>query len=223
MTDDRQVRVRDHSFDGIEELDNPLPNWWLWILYGSIVFSIVYWLLYHTLGVAPLPEESYRAEMQAAAEAQLARAAAGGVTNASLTLMSQMEDQVEQGRQLFQTYCVVCHANQGQGLVGPNLTDAYWLNGGTPLDILNTVTLGVPSKGMAAWGRQLGPQRVEQAVAFVLSIRDTNVPGKESQGELYVPEEDAGGEDAATTGEDAPATGDEGSGTDEVAGAEPAE
>lgn len=194
---DRQDTLREHSFDGIQEFDNRLPNWWLWILYGSIVFSIAYWILFHTLAVIPHPTGRYEADMRAAEEAQLARAAAGGVTNESLTLMSQMDDQVAAGRQHFQTYCVVCHLEQGQGSVGPNLTDEYWLHGGAPMDILKTVMDGVPAKGMAAWGGQLGPHRVEQAVAFVLSIRDTQVEGKAPEGELYVPWEDQVEEEAA--------------------------
>lgn len=190
MTDDRQDKVREHSFDGIQEYDNRLPNWWLWTLYGSIVFGIGYWILFHTLAVIPHPTGRFEADMKAAEQARLERAAAGGVSNESLNLMAGMPDQVAEGRQHFQTYCVVCHADQGQGLVGPNLTDRYWLHGGAPMDILKTVTDGVTAKGMAAWGSQLGPRRVEQVTAFVLSIRNTEVVGKEPQGELYVPEEE---------------------------------
>ena len=184
-----QAQVRDHTFDGIQEFDNRLPNWWLWILYGSIVFSIAYWILFHTLAIIPHPTGRYEADMRAAEEARLAEMAAGGVSNESLTLMASMDDIVAEGRQHFETYCMVCHADQGQGLVGPNLTDEYWLHGGTPMDILQTVMDGVPSKGMAAWGGQLGPRRVEQAVAYLLTIRGTEVAGKPPEGELYVPGE----------------------------------
>ncbi|MCB1149993.1 c-type cytochrome, partial [bacterium] len=92
---------------------------------------------------------------------------------------------VEQGREIFQTYCVVCHLEQGQGLVGPNLTDRFWIHGGKPMDIYNTVTNGVLDKGMAAWGNQLGPTRVQAVVAYVLTLRNTNVPGKDPQGDIY--------------------------------------
>ena len=191
-----QDKVRAHSYDGIQEFDNRLPNWWLWILYGSMVFAVAYWLLYETLGVLPNPTERYETAMHKAEEARLAELAAGGATNESLTMMSSMSDIVSEGRQHFQTYCVVCHADQGQGLVGPNLTDEYWLHGGAPLDILHTVTEGVPSKGMAAWGRQLGPRRVEQTVAYVLTLRNTHVAGKAPEGELYVPGEETAAENA---------------------------
>jgi cytochrome c oxidase cbb3-type subunit 3 len=78
---------------------------------------------------------------------------------------------------------VACHQADGSGLVGPNLTDAYWLHGGQPLDILHTVTNGVPEKGMVAWLSQLGPRRVEDVTVYVLTLKGKNLPGKEPQGE----------------------------------------
>lgn len=193
MSEDyKHDQVRDHQFDGIQEFDNRLPNWWLWILYGTIVFSVLYWLFLHTFSVGDTIEDQYAAEMQAAAEAQLAAMAEGGPTNESLMLMASMDDRVAEGRTLFETYCVVCHSDQGQGNIGPNLTDEYWLHGGAPTDILDTIIDGVTDKGMAAWGRQLGPARTQAVTAYVLTLRNTNVPGKEPQGELYRPEDAAG-------------------------------
>jgi cytochrome c oxidase cbb3-type subunit III len=180
--DYRPDQVFDHDFDGIQEYDNRLPNWWLWILWTSIVFAFGYWLVFHTFGVAKLPRARYEAEMQRAAAAQLARG--GTLDDAALELMATLPDRVAEGKTLFITYCVACHSARGEGLVGPNLTDAYWIHGGKPLDIHKTVTDGVLTKGMAAWGRQLGPKRVESVVAYVLTLRGTNVPGKVAEGEL---------------------------------------
>lgn len=214
-----QAKVREHTFDGIQEFDNRLPNWWLWILYGSIVYSIGYWILFHTLAVVPHPVGRFEADMKAAEEARLAELAAGGVSNESLTMMASMEDIVAEGRQHFVTYCVVCHLEQGQGSVGPNLTDEFWLHGGAPMDILETVMDGIPSKGMAAWGGQLGPRRVEQTVAYVLTLRNTHVEGKAPEGEPYVPQAESAAEGEPAT----EATGD-GEATDADATAdEPAE
>jgi len=181
----RSDQLRAHTFDGIQEFDNKLPNWWLWILYGSIVFSFAYWIVFHTLEIRDLPPAVFEKEMIAAAEAQLARAAEGGLSDESLELMATIPTRLEEGRSLFAQYCVVCHADQGQGLVGPNLTDAYWVHGNQPLDIHKIVTNGVPAKGMAAWGNQLGPRRVESVTAFVLTLRGNNVAGKAPEGELY--------------------------------------
>lgn len=177
-------QVYDHDFDGIQEYDNRLPNWWLAILYGSIVFALGYWLVFHTFGIGKLPIERYELNMQAAAEAELARLAESGLSDEMLLAMSAMPERTTEGQQLFAQYCVVCHSRSGEGLVGPNLTDSYWIHGARPLDIHRTVTDGVPAKGMAAWGRQLGPKRVHAVVAYVLTLKGKNIPGKAPEGEL---------------------------------------
>ena len=183
MSEYKSDVVRGHAYDGIEEYDNRLPNWWLFILYASCVFALGYWLVFHTFKVVDLPLARYDKEMVAAAEAQLAKMSEGGITDESLALMATIPETVERGHELFTTYCVVCHLDQGQGLVGPNLTDGYWLHGGRPTDIHRVVTDGVTEKGMAAWGAQLGPRRVQDLVAYVLTIKNTNVPGKAPEGE----------------------------------------
>jgi cytochrome c oxidase cbb3-type subunit 3 len=188
-------RVREHEFDGIREYDNRLPNWWLFTLYGSIVFSILYWLSLHTWRWSPLSHEQYAHEMAAAAELQLAAMADRELSDEALLLMSQVPATVERGHAVFEQFCVTCHRSDGSGQVGPNLTDAYWLHGGSPLQIHETVLHGVPDKGMAAWGNQLGPARVQDVVAFVLTLKGKNLPGKEPQGTL-----EDGAPDAAATG-----------------------
>jgi len=180
-------KVREHTFDGIQEYDNKLPNWWLWILFGSIIFALAYWLVVQTVAVTDTPQQALEKEMVAAAEAQLARAAEGGLTNESLELMTTIPDRVAEGRALFEQYCVVCHLDNGGGSVGPNLTDNYWIHGPEPLDQHKVVTNGVPAKGMAAWGNQLGPRRVDAVVAYVLTLRGTNVAGKAPEGDFYDP------------------------------------
>lgn len=185
MSEYKQDQVREHIYDGIQEYDNRLPNWWLFILYATIVFSVGYWLVFHTFKVADLPIARYEKEMVAAKEAQIARMAEMELTDEALNLMATVPSRVEDGRQIFQTYCVVCHLEQGQGLVGPNLTDRYWVHGGKPMDLYNVVTNGVLEKGMAAWGNQLGPTRVQSVVAYVLTLRNTEIPGKAPEGELY--------------------------------------
>ena len=107
------------------------------------------------------------------------------------------------GKAIFATNCVVCHKADGGGGIGPNLTDEYWIHGGGPLDIHNTVVQGVTAKGMAAWGRQLGPDRVDAVVAFVLTLRNTNVPGKAPEGELYQAAPGEAAEPAIVPGEPA--------------------
>ncbi len=185
-------RVRDemldHEFDGIREYDNPPPNWIMWLLWASIVVAIFYWMGYQTFGVGRLPTQKYEDEMARAAEAQLARMGKQEVSDKTLLLMASVPSRIAEGRKLFEQFCTVCHGPNAEGSVGPNLTDAYWIHGGKPMQILGTVTAGVPDKGMVAWGGQLGPARVQTVVAYVLSVKDSNRPGKAPQGQPEPPE-----------------------------------
>jgi cytochrome c oxidase cbb3-type subunit III len=197
----------EHEFDGIREYDNPPPRWIMAILYGSIVFGVCYWLYYQTYGVGHLPRRQYEAEMARAAEQQLARMATTELSDQTLLLMSQVPASVNEGRQIFQQFCAACHQTDGSGNIGPNLTDGYWLHGGRPMQILHTVTYGVPEKGMVAWGGQLGPARVQKVVSYVLTIKGTNRPGKAPQGVLESTEEVAPAKPAGTGAAPAGGTG----------------
>jgi cytochrome c oxidase cbb3-type subunit 3 len=201
-------KLLDHDYDGIQEYDNRLPNWWLWILWGTIVFSIGYWLLFHTYGVFDLPAAKYESEMEAAGGA-LADMESRGLTEGDLLAMSADPAKAAEGEAIWTQYCVVCHKPDGSGLVGPNLTDDYWIHGGAVSDIHNIVVKGVPEKGMASWGRQLGPDRVDAVVSHVLTLRGRNLPGKEPEGDLYAeapsPEAMSEGEDPESTDMDADA------------------
>ena len=171
-----------HEYDGIQEYDNHLPNWWLFTLYGSIVFSIGYWLFYETFAVGHGQDESYRREVEQAAQAQIEREMGKEVTNESLLLMTQVSVQLDAGAQIFRQKCVQCHGAQAGGDIGPNLTDDFWIHGPQPLQIYGTVMNGVLDKGMQAWKEQLGPVRVRQVVAYVLTLKGRNVAGKPPQG-----------------------------------------
>ena len=177
-------QLLDHEYDGIQEYDNRLPNWWLYTLYGAIVFGVGYWIVFHTFQTVPLPVERYEEEMQLAAEAQLERIEGQDLSNETFSVLLSVPKRVEAGKLVFTQFCVVCHLEQGQGSVGPNLTDAYWVHGASPLEIHKTVTDGVPEKGMAAWGSLLGPTKVQDVVTYVLTLKDTNIPGKAPEGEL---------------------------------------
>ncbi len=182
-TEYQQDTVMDHEFDGIQEFDNRLPNWWLWLMWGSMVFALIYWVFFHTLGVGVLPVERFEMEMQVAQEAQIARALEAGIDNEFFLMMSQTEDKVAEGREIFVKHCVACHLDQGQGSVGPNLTDGYWIHGCEPMQMLKTINDGVAAKGMPAWMNQLGPTRVNAVLAYILTIKDNEVAGKAPEGE----------------------------------------
>lgn len=169
-----------HVYDGIEEMDNRLPNWWLGILWGTIVFAFGYWMYYHVTGSGPDQLGEYRAE---AAEFAKRSADTGPVSDEVLLALSQDGETTGAGKASFQQNCAACHGARGEGLIGPNLTDKYWLNGGGPVAIHKAIAEGVVAKGMPAWERTLGAERVRAITAYVLTLKDTNVAGKAPQGE----------------------------------------
>ena len=174
-----------HVYDGIREMDNRLPRWWLYVLYGTIVFGAGYWVYFHSFSVGELPSARYEREQAEAISEEAERVKnAGEVTPEMLTLLAKDSKTVADGKAIFDSNCVTCHAEGGKGNIGPNLTDDYWLHGGAPLDIYKTVHDGVPEKQMPTWGAKLGELRLRTVVAYVLSIRGTNVSGgKAPQGE----------------------------------------
>ena len=125
MADQHVDVTLDHSFDGIQEYDNRLPNWWLFTLYGAVVFSVGYWLFYHTFGVGFTQDESYNHEVEVAAQEQLQREMGKEVTAESLLLMTKVTAQTDAGAKIFQQKCVQCHGPQAAGDIGPNLTDDF--------------------------------------------------------------------------------------------------
>jgi cytochrome c oxidase cbb3-type subunit 3 len=176
--DDRQTPPPIHVFDDIEELDNRLPNWWLGILYGSIVFAFAYWFVFETTRARPSVWQTYQREAAAAAQ----RAAAAPLTDQSLLTMAADRQVVGSAGQLFQQMCSPCHGMNGQGQVGPNLTDRFWLHGAAPTAIHKSITGGFPQKGMPPWGQMLGPTRVRSLAAYVVSLKGKNLPGKAPEG-----------------------------------------
>jgi cytochrome c oxidase cbb3-type subunit 3 len=172
-----------HEVDGIQEYDNHLPNWWLYTLYGAVVFAIFYWFHYHVLETGDVPPRAFRKEMAEIAEKQ---GKALPVTAESLMDLVKDGKSAAEGSTVYATTCAPCHAPTGGGNIGPNLTDEYWMHGGGPEQIYKSVKEGFPTKGMPAWGPQLGDKRVLAVTAYVLSIRNSNVPGgKPPQGEKH--------------------------------------
>ncbi len=188
----------DHNYDGITELDNNLPPWWLWGFYISIVFAVVYIVRFHVLG-APLQQEEYE---QAMAQAEIEKAeylktAANLVDESNVEYLSAAAD-LQAGATIYAANCVACHAPDGGGGMGPNLTDAYWVHGGDIADVFSTIKYGVPSKGMIPWKDQLKPTEIQQVTSFILSLQGTTpADPKEAQGDLYAPDGAAPAEAAA--------------------------
>lgn len=170
---DDQPHVLDHSYDGIEEYDNPMPRWWLALFAATIVFIPVYYLAPGDIGAGEKKDAMYAKEV---AEFKAAHPDAGAATLTAADLDRIIADpaKVAEGRTVFASYCAACHRADGGGLIGPNLTDDFWIHGGTPVEIRTTIYNGVLDKGMPAWGKMLKPDQVDAVTAYVHSIHGSN-------------------------------------------------
>lgn len=177
-----------HAYDGIRELDNRLPPWWLYGFYITILFAVIYLWRYHVSETAPLSGEEYAIAMKHAGEEKAAylKRSANNVDENTVTLLSDPEAMAG-GKKLFVQNCAACHGVSGEGtMVAPNLTDDYWLHGGSLSDIFKSVKYGWPEKGMRSWKEDFSPSQIAQVTSYIKSIRGTNPPNaKEKQGELF--------------------------------------
>jgi cytochrome c oxidase cbb3-type subunit 3 len=169
-----------HVYDDIEEEDNHLPNWWLAILFGTILFGFGYWIVFHSGHYLSGPREQY-ADDVALLNAKLALA--NPTSEEAMLALSKDPTAIEAGKKIFTTTCVACHGPEGAGLVGPNLTDKFWLHGNKATQILETVKKGYPEKGMPTWGKVIGDEGARNVTAFVLTLKGKNLPGKAPQGD----------------------------------------
>ena len=191
----------EHAYDGIKEYDNPLPRWWVNMFWLSFAFALLYFFHYQLSGKGTSVEEAYAQDVAAFEAVEAKRALKETVSEASLAKLAANSTAVAGGREVFGAQCKACHSDKGQGLIGPNLTDDHWIHGqGMLMDIYQSINQGVLAKGMPAWGRQLSPTQLRQVVAFVASIRDTNVPGKAPEGTRVDPaSRGVGSKDSAGT------------------------
>lgn len=162
--------LRHHTYDGIQEYDKRLPNWWLFTLYGAVVFAAAYWAYYHwTNHMTP---GYVRVERQIQ-ELQKAALSSGPPTDAQLWKLSRDPAVVAEGQKIFMANCVACHGPELKGGIGPSLVDNTWIHGGQPTNIYATVTKGVLEKGMPTWGPVLGASRIADVVSYVISKNPT--------------------------------------------------
>lgn len=172
-----EPRLLDHEYDGIQEYDNPMPRWWLWIFYATIVYSVLYGLNVPGIGPGRGRIADYEAEVAAAGARRADLAAAmPEVTESGLQALAADPAAVTAGRTVYAQMCVACHGPEGGGGIGPNLTDDAWLHGGSAVAIHTTIAEGVLAKGMPAWGTMLRPEQVDAVTAFVLGLRGTSPP-----------------------------------------------
>jgi cytochrome c oxidase cbb3-type subunit 3 len=188
----------DHDYDGIKELNNALPPWWKYGFYITVVVAVFYVLKFEVWHTGMNPTEEYIAEMSAAkvqTDAYLASAKENVDENSVIQLDASG---AAAGKEIFAKTCVPCHLSEGQGIVGPNLTDDYWIHGGGIKDIFKTIKYGYPDKGMQSWQTTYSPVQMQQLATYIRTLKGTNPPNpKAPQGDLY--KEVAASPDSATT------------------------
>lgn len=175
----------DHAYDGIKELNNPVPAWFNALFYSTITFGVVYLLVYQVFGWGPNQEQEYQREMALAEKAkQEYLAQAANLIDESSIEVDETGALAASGKAIFTANCAVCHGNAGEGGIGPNLTDEYWLHGGDIKDIFTVVKYGVPDKGMVPWEQTLTPGQIAEVSNYIVTLVGTNPPNpKDPQGE----------------------------------------
>lgn len=166
--------LTDHHYDGIRELDNDLPLWWKYMFYATIVFAFAYIYYYHFSSYQESQAAEYEKEIVTAKleiEAYT-KTVANRIDENNVVLATAKG--IESGKAIFLQSCVACHGAAGEGGVGPNLTDEYWIHGGNIKNIFKTIKYGVPQKGMIPWKAQLSPLQMQGVATYILTLKDTN-------------------------------------------------
>ena len=193
--DQEQEIVLDHNYDGIKELDNTLPPWWVYMFYATILFAVIYLVRFEVLdGDNQIVEyDKTVAEAKAALKAYKANAPATDfITAENVTLLTDAKD-LGRGKAVFKLNCASCHLADGGGSIGPNLTDEFWILGGGVKNVFTTISNGGrDGKGMIAWNKTLKAADMAKVASYVISLQGTTpANGKAAQGEKWVSEVEA--------------------------------
>jgi cytochrome c oxidase cbb3-type subunit III len=181
----------EHDFDGIHELDNKVPPWFNVLFYGSIIFAGIYLLVFHVFHLKPLMIEEYADEVRVAQMQQEELIKTGALINENTVVLLKDAGSLDAGQKTFMVNCIPCHGQHGEGTVGPNLTDDYWIHGGGIKNIFHTIKVGVPEKGMITWSTLLSPKQIQEVASYVISLHGTNPPnGKPPDGQKWEEKED---------------------------------
>ena len=183
--------ILDHNYDGIRELDNKLPPWWVYGFYATIIFAAVYLVRFEVFKDYNQIEEYEIAVAEAKIEVEKWKKTAKNLVDASTVTLLTESDDLKAGENIFTTSCVVCHKSDGGGGIGPNLTDQYWILGGGIKNVFNTISEGGRSgKGMISWKNELKPLEIAQVASYILNFQGTTpAEPKEAEGELWVKSE----------------------------------
>lgn len=182
--------IKDHTYDHgtIAEFDNNPPSWFNWLFYVPIIWGAGYLLYYHVLDLGKLPIAEYKVQVEEAKK--ITMKSQEKVMELSKLPPYTTEDKLVEAQVIFAQKCAPCHGQKAEGLVGPNLTDEYWLHGGSYQDIFKTIAEGVESKGMQSWKKVLKPDELREIASYVNSRKKLNIsnPAKPAQGDKYIGE-----------------------------------
>jgi len=181
----------DHDFDGIKELDSKIPPWFSWLFILTIIFAVYYMLSYHVFGTGQVMQEEYSAEINKASLERETLIKSGALVNEETVKLLTDVSALSAGKVIFEANCIACHASDGGGIVGPNLTDKYWIHGGGIKNVFKTIKYGVVEKGMISWQTQLNANQMQDVASYVLSLQGTTPAApKPPEGQLWTePEE----------------------------------
>ncbi len=183
--------VINHPHDGIYELDNPPPPWFMFLFYGTILFALIYYIRFTFTDSGYTQAEEYAEEMQLAEDekAKLLAASGGNVIDETNVELLTSESDLSKGAAIFKANCVSCHGDYGQGGIGPNFTDNYWLHGGDIKDVFSIVKNGSPNRKMQSWSKNMPPASLQAVASYVITLEGTKLPdgiiGQPAQGEPY--------------------------------------
>lgn len=182
-------QVQEHEYDGIQELDNRMPPWLTMLFGGTFLFAVIYFSWFVVAGAGPTQHDEYTKEMaELDSIRKVYRASMANAMDENTVEISLDPADLKEGRKIYMDNCASCHGNLGEGGIGPNLTDPYWIHGGGIKDLFRTITYGVPEKGMIAWNDQFMPGEIRNVASFILAeLSGTNPPNaKAPQGELWI-------------------------------------
>jgi len=167
-----EAKLLEHEVDGIRELDNLLPRWWVWLFNLTIIFSAAYMLYYHVFHAGNLQLAEYQADWKRGEQVKAASIAKFEDGVATLEPSTNRTDILE-GQRTYATYCAPCHRVDGGGIVGPNLCDGFWIHGSNYVDTVKTIINGVPAKGMLTWRGVLNPNQIQGVASYIYTLRGT--------------------------------------------------
>ena len=177
----------DHDYDGIKELDNVLPPWWVYLFYGTIIFSVIYLVRFHVVGDYTQTEEfNKEIELAELEKSKLPKDPADEVSYETVVAVTDAAS-LAKGKEIFTNACAACHKADGGGLVGPNLTDKHWINGGGIKNVFKLISEGSKNNpSMVAWKANLSSKDIQSVASYILTLEGSNPPGaKAAEGEIW--------------------------------------